>query len=61
MATEYTCRGKVELTGVDFFVTAETLEEAKAKLKSGDWDFYELESGECLNATPNLFTVTINE
>lgn len=61
MATEYTCRGTVELIGVNFYVTADTLEEAKAKLKSGDWDFYELGHAECLNATPDIFTVTINE
>lgn len=61
MAIEFTCRGKIELTDIDFFVTAETLEEAKQKLTAGDWDFYELDRGECLNASPNIFTVTINE
>jgi hypothetical protein len=59
--TEYTCRGRVELTDVDFYVTAETIEEAKAKLKAGDWDFYELDRAECVCANPALATITVNE
>jgi gamma-glutamylcyclotransferase (GGCT)/AIG2-like uncharacterized protein YtfP len=58
---EFTCRGRVELTDVYFYVTAETAEEAKEKLKSGDWDFYEIDRAECLNAMPNVLTVTVNE
>lgn len=58
---EYICRGTVELTNVDFFVTAETFEEAKAKLKAGDWDHYDLDGAECLNANPYPSSLEINE
>lgn len=58
---EYTCKGTVELTNVDFYVTADTPEEAAEKAKRGDWDFYETDAAECLNATANVRTMKVNE
>ena len=58
---EYTCKGVVELTNVDFYITADTPEEAAQKAERGDWDFYEVEQAECLDATPNVRTIRVNE
>lgn len=58
---EYTCKGMVELTNVDFYVTAESPEEAAKKAACGDWDFYEIDAAECLNAKPNVRTIKVNE
>lgn len=46
---EYIFRGTVELSGVDFYVTADTAEEAIQKAKRGEYDDYKTAGAETIN------------
>ena len=53
--------GRIELSGVDFFIEADTLEEAKEKAKRGEYEFYEDNGAEAINWTIKPSTVESNE
>lgn len=47
--TQWVARGKIELHGVDFFIEAETKEEAIAMANAGDFQFYEDHGAQPMN------------
>lgn len=58
---QYTAEGKVELNGATFFITADSLEEAKRKAKAGEWDDYNSAGAETINWEIRPATVKLNE
>jgi hypothetical protein len=58
---QFICTGTVELRGVDFYIEADNLEEAKAKAKSGDYIEYDTDGAETYNCTLDAKSVEPNE
>ena len=58
---QYIARGTIELRGVDFYITAESEEDARAKAKAGEYDSYEDNGAETFNWEINPGTVKENE
>lgn len=42
MPKEYIAKGTLTLSGVDFFIAADNQEEAEAKARRGEWDYYDI-------------------
>jgi hypothetical protein len=61
MMPEYIFRGRVELDGVDFFISAETPLEAVKKAKAGDYDRYEADGAEMVNCEIDPLTGQDNQ
>lgn len=58
---EYIFTGSVELRGVQFFVKAKSLDEARQKARGGDYEEYETQCAETVNWEINPKTAKVNE
>ena len=58
---EYLFQGTVTLSGVDFFVSADDEDEAKAKAQSGEYDSYKTDMASAVDWALTLTTLKLNE
>jgi hypothetical protein len=54
---KYECRGRLELSGVVFTITAGNIAEARKKARAGNYDEYEIDRAETINCEMNVATV----
>jgi hypothetical protein len=57
---EFIARGTIELQGVDFFITAETIEDARRKAAAGEYDHYEDNGASAMSCEIKVSTVEEN-
>lgn len=53
--------GRIELEGVDFFINNATEDEAIARAKASDWDYYDTIGASEINSHINSRTMEPNE
>lgn len=58
---EFICTGSIELRGVQFFIKAETLEEAKKKAEEGEFESFDSDGADTTDWHMNPRTVEVNE
>lgn len=58
---EYLCEGRIELIGVVFTITADSLAEAKEKARNGKWDSYDADGASTSDCSCHISTIKINE
>lgn len=58
---EFICRGSVRQENITFFITADSIEDAKGKARDCKFDYYENDVAEIVDVTMDVGTIEENK